>query len=170
MTSPAACTSTPPGGSAAAECVSRPWRPGNVLGWPAAPWRGEQRSPGKPAGADVHRASSPTRRYIFQHSASIFPALERAGYWTGGFGKIINGQKRQFKPQSGEPITDGWTWLSAPMDEGDYFGADHFEKRPGGKMQAAPLLPRHLRRPHPQRVATHCRHSCFGQMSHSWLH
>ena len=36
--------------------------------------------------------------YIFQHSASLFPALRSAGYMTGGFGKIINGQGRTFAP------------------------------------------------------------------------
>ena len=51
--------------------------------------------------------------YIFQHEAAIFPALQRAGYWTGGFGKIINGQGAVFQKN----FTQGWTWLSAPMDE-----------------------------------------------------
>ena len=37
--------------------------------------------------------------YIFQHSASLFPALRSAGYMTGGFGKIINGQGRVFAPR-----------------------------------------------------------------------
>ena len=34
--------------------------------------------------------------YIFQHSASLFPALQSAGYMTGGFGKIINGHVISF--------------------------------------------------------------------------
>eukprot|EP01079_Euglenida_sp_SAG-EU17-18_P007187 gene7187-1285_t len=96
--------------------------------------------------------------YIFKHSAAIFPALEGAGYWTGGFGKIINGQGNVFHPPPGRkraPTTDGspspcvyvvcrtlarvrlpppdwWTWLSVPLDEGDYFAPDQFEKRPNG--------------------------------------
>ncbi len=66
--------------------------------------------------------------YIFQHEAAIFPALQRAGYVTGGFGKIINGQGSVW--QAG--ITDGWSWLSAPMDEGNYFEPQFFEKRLNG--------------------------------------
>jgi len=69
-------------------------------------------------------------KYIFNHSSSLFPQLQQAGYLTGGFGKIINGQQKQFKATP--PITNGWDWLSAPMNEGDYFGAEHFEKRPNG--------------------------------------
>ena len=44
-------------------------------------------------------------------------------YLTGGFGKIINGQKNVFQPKAGKgtPITNGWDWLSVPLDEGDYF-------------------------------------------------
>ena len=66
--------------------------------------------------------------YIFHHDAAIVPALQRAGYLTGGFGKILNGQGAVFDKN----ITSGWDWLSAPMDEGDYFGPQHFEKRPNG--------------------------------------
>ena len=36
--------------------------------------------------------------YIFQHSSSLFPALQSAGYITGGFGKIINGRWLQLLP------------------------------------------------------------------------
>eukprot|EP00937_MAST-01D_sp_MAST-1D-sp2_P007682 g7682.t1 len=70
--------------------------------------------------------------YIFEHEAAIFPALQRAGYLVGGFGKIINGQHNVFAPKNKPSITNGWDWLSVPMDEGDYFGADFFEKRPNG--------------------------------------
>ena len=72
--------------------------------------------------------------YIFQHSSSLFPALQSAGYMTGGFGKIINGQKRVFAPGNdpSKAITNGWDWLSVPMEESNYFGPDHFEKRPNG--------------------------------------
>ena len=72
--------------------------------------------------------------YIFQHSASLFPALQSAGYMTGGFGKIINGQQKVFAPGNdpSKAITNGWDWLSVPMDEGNYFGPKHFEKRPNG--------------------------------------
>lgn len=69
--------------------------------------------------------------YIFQHSSSLFPQLQAAGYLTGGFGKIINGQNQEFTHKP-EPITGGWDWLSAPLKEGDYFGADFFERRPNG--------------------------------------
>ena len=78
--------------------------------------------------------------YIFQHSSSIFPALQRAGYLTGGFGKIINGQKRVFTPPKNKaPIVNGWDWLSVPLDEGDYFGPEHFERRPNGTMWVSSL-------------------------------
>ena len=69
--------------------------------------------------------------YIFQHESSLFPALQKAGYMTGGFGKIINGQGRIFNGK-GAPITNGWDWLSVPEKESDYFGPSHFEKRPNG--------------------------------------
>jgi hypothetical protein len=53
---------------------------------------------------------------------------------TGGFGKIINGQKNTFNPKNKkrDPITNGWDWLSVPLDEGDYFASEFFEKRPNG--------------------------------------
>lgn len=72
--------------------------------------------------------------YIFEHEAAIFPALQRAGYLVGGFGKIINGQGNVFVPKNPKKksITSGWDWLSVPMNEGDYFGPEHFEKRPNG--------------------------------------
>ena len=72
--------------------------------------------------------------FIFQHEAAIFPALQRAGYVTGGFGKIINGQKNVFNPKNPkqQPITNGWDWLSVPLDEGDYFTNAFFERRPNG--------------------------------------
>jgi arylsulfatase A-like enzyme len=66
--------------------------------------------------------------YIFNHPAAIFPALQAAGYLTGGFGKIINGQRAPFL----DNVTRGWDWLSAPLDEGDYFANQFFEKRPNG--------------------------------------
>jgi arylsulfatase A-like enzyme len=66
--------------------------------------------------------------YIFEHETSIFPALQRAGYLTGGFGKIINSQMDAWKNN----ITNGWSWLSAPNDEGAYFEHDFFEKRLNG--------------------------------------
>eukprot|EP00947_MAST-08B_sp_MAST-8B-sp1_P002917 g2917.t1 len=71
-------------------------------------------------------------KYIFEHSSSLFPALQQAGYLTGGFGKIINGQKNVFAP-GGNPakgVSSGWDWLSVPENEGDYFGSSHIEKRP----------------------------------------
>ena len=72
--------------------------------------------------------------YIFQHSSSLFPALQSAGYLTGGFGKVINGQKNVFVPRNKKvkSVSDGWDWLSVPLDEGNYFEPDHFEKRPNG--------------------------------------
>ena len=72
--------------------------------------------------------------YIFQHEAAIFPALQKAGYLTGGFGKIINGQAKVFVPKQkhAKPITLGWDWLSVPIDEGNYFTPNFFEKRPNG--------------------------------------
>jgi arylsulfatase A-like enzyme len=53
---------------------------------------------------------------------------------TGGFGKIINGQKNTFNPKNKkrDPITNGWDWLSVPLDESDYFASEFFEKRPNG--------------------------------------
>ena len=71
--------------------------------------------------------------YIFQHEASLFPQLQRNGYMTGGFGKIINGQKNTFQPKRGLPITNGWDWLSVPLDEGNYFTNLFFNKRPNGQ-------------------------------------
>lgn len=79
--------------------------------------------------------------YIFQHEASLFPQLQRSGYMTGGFGKIINGQKKVFQPPKGSPITDGWSWLSAPLDEGDYFTNLFFNKRPNGSEWVESLGP-----------------------------
>ena len=38
--------------------------------------------------------------YRHQHPASLFPALQSAGYMTGGFGKIINGQGKTFAPKN----------------------------------------------------------------------
>jgi N-acetylglucosamine-6-sulfatase len=66
--------------------------------------------------------------YIFDHPSAIFPALQAAGYATGGFGKLINGQGGVFQNN----FTRGWDWLSAPLDEGDYFANEFFEKRPNG--------------------------------------
>lgn len=65
--------------------------------------------------------------YIFQHEAAIFPALQKAGYMVGGFGKIINGQGKMLNK-----TTEGWDWLSVPVNEGDYFTSEYFEKRPNG--------------------------------------
>ena len=51
---------------------------------------------------------------------------------TGGFGKIINGQGSVFMPKKGDPITNGWDWLSVPENEGNYFPFTYFNKRPNG--------------------------------------
>ena len=130
-------------------------------------------------------------KYIFEHSSSLFPQMQSAGYLTGGFGKvrlsshrwrqmrgereerrlllhrfppacanlsnrtlarhtralslsrthpsqIINGQKNQFGAKP--PITNGWDWISAPFDEGDYFsGGPFFEQRPNGSQWSSML-------------------------------
>ena len=73
--------------------------------------------------------------YIFEHEAAIFPALQSAGYVTGGFGKIINQQGAVFSKN----ISRGWSWLSAPMDEGDYFGSQFYEKRLNGSTWVSSL-------------------------------
>jgi N-acetylglucosamine-6-sulfatase len=70
--------------------------------------------------------------YIFQNDFALFPLLQSAGYITGGFGKIINGQGHVFQPANGKPITNGWDWLSVPLSEGDYFTNLFFNKRPNG--------------------------------------
>ena len=33
----------------------------------------------------------------------------------------------------------GWDWLSTPIDQGDYFGPAHFEKRPNGSIWTSSL-------------------------------
>ena len=56
---------------------------------------------------------------IFNTDYGLFPMMQKAGYRTGGFGKIINGQKKQFcVPDSLLEVT-GFDWLSVPCDEGD---------------------------------------------------
>ena len=69
--------------------------------------------------------------YIFEHESALFPALQAQGYATGGFGKIINGQHALWDV-AGRPVTRGWDWISAPLDENDYFASEFFEKRPNG--------------------------------------
>ena len=76
--------------------------------------------------------------YIMDHPAALVPALQRAGYMTGGFGKIINDQNGPF----GKNKTTGWDWLSTPQNQGDYFGPDHFEKRPNGSIWHSSLGPK----------------------------
>ena len=49
--------------------------------------------------------------YIQDHSAALVPALQAAGYMTGGFGKIINDQQKAFDRNQ----TKGWDWLSTPV-------------------------------------------------------
>jgi len=82
--------------------------------------------------------------YIFQHEAALFPQLQRNGYMTGGFGKIINGQRNVFQPKSSKatPLTTGWDWLSVPLDEGDYFTNLFFNKRPNGTEWVESLGPK----------------------------
>jgi len=71
--------------------------------------------------------------YIFQHESALFPQLQSAGYLTGGFGKIINGQQKVFLSKNGRPpITRGWDWLSVPSNEGDYFAPEQINQRPNG--------------------------------------
>jgi N-acetylglucosamine-6-sulfatase len=59
--------------------------------------------------------------HIFNPEYGLFPMMQKAGYRTGGFGKIINGQKRQFCVPQERQLTTGFDWLSVPCDEGDYF-------------------------------------------------
>jgi len=70
--------------------------------------------------------------YTFQHEAAIYPALQKAGYLTGAFGKIINGQGNVFVPKDKKTksVTNGFDWMSLPLDEGNYFANFFFEKRP----------------------------------------
>merc|ERR1719222_1350622 len=70
--------------------------------------------------------------YIFQHEGALFPLMQSAGYRTGGFGKIINGQGNVFNPKKGTSITNGWDWLSVPLQEGDYFAGTFFNKVDNG--------------------------------------
>jgi arylsulfatase A-like enzyme len=51
--------------------------------------------------------------YTQQHSAALVPSLQRAGYMTGGFGKIINDQQKAFDKN----LTIGWDWLSTPVNQ-----------------------------------------------------
>jgi len=70
-------------------------------------------------------------RYIFQHESSLYPLLQSAGYITGAFGKIINGQRKVFTAKP-KPITNGFDWISCPLDQDNYFASEFFEKRPNG--------------------------------------
>ena len=48
----------------------------------------------------------------------------------------MNGQGHIFT-KNNDPklgLTTGWDWLSAPMNEGDYFGNEQFNKRPNGSL------------------------------------
>eukprot|EP00039_Didymoeca_costata_P023725 m.8033 g.8033 ORF g.8033 m.8033 type:complete len:597 (-) comp3823_c0_seq1:58-1848(-) len=67
---------------------------------------------------------------IFNNSVGLFPKMYNAGYRTGGFGKIINGQKRVFCGKT--PSLNGFSWLSVPCDEGDYFTTQYFNKYDNG--------------------------------------
>ena len=69
---------------------------------------------------------------IFQSPTAIMPLMQKAGYRTGGFGKVINGQKREFVPGRGDPIVGGWDWLSVPVSEGDFFTGKFFNKVDNG--------------------------------------
>ena len=53
---------------------------------------------------------------------------------TGGFGKIINGQKNIFCPTNTQkpPLVTGFDWLSVPCQEGDYFFNTFFNKVDNG--------------------------------------
>ena len=70
--------------------------------------------------------------YIFQHSSSLFPALRSAGYMTGGFGKIINGQGRVFAPRddpSKVVIDRNWEFSLRPiMKFGCWIGSACFSQ------------------------------------------
>lgn len=71
--------------------------------------------------------------YIFQREAALFPSIQaKTNYMTGGFGKVINGQKNVFNPRNRPPIVTGWDWLSVPLEEGNYFTSEFFNKRPNG--------------------------------------
>jgi len=70
------------------------------------------------------------KKYIFETETSLVPMLQSAGYRTGGFGKIINGQNNIFGGE--HPLTTGWDWLSVPEDEGDYFENTYFNKVDNG--------------------------------------
>lgn len=58
---------------------------------------------------------------IFNPDYGLFSMMQRAGYRTGGFGKVINGQKHQFCVPDDKLLVTGFDWLSVPCDEGDYF-------------------------------------------------
>lgn len=73
--------------------------------------------------------------YIFQETMSLYPLLQSAGYLTGGFGKIVNGQGNVFR----QNITRGFDWLSAPYNEGDYFYNEFAEVRPNGSRWTSSL-------------------------------
>jgi N-acetylglucosamine-6-sulfatase len=53
--------------------------------------------------------------YTQQHSSALVPALQKAGYMTGAFGKIINDQQNAFNKN----LTIGWDWLSTPINQGE---------------------------------------------------
>ena len=58
--------------------------------------------------------------------------MQSAGYRTGGFGKVINGQHKQFCVPDNQLLVTGFDWLSVPCDEGDYFTPIMFNKVDNG--------------------------------------
>lgn len=70
------------------------------------------------------------KKYIFETDTALVPMLQSAGYRTGGFGKIINGQGGIFVRK--EPLVTGWDWLSVPNNEGNYFENTYFNKVDNG--------------------------------------
>lgn len=69
---------------------------------------------------------------IFNPDYGLFSMMQRAGYRTGGFGKVINGQKKQFCVPDDQLLVTGFDWLSVPCDEGDYFSPVMFNKVDNG--------------------------------------
>ena len=69
---------------------------------------------------------------IFNPDYGLFSMMQRAGYRTGGFGKVINGQKNQFCVPDDRLLVTGFDWLSVPCNEGDYFSPIMFNKVDNG--------------------------------------
>jgi N-acetylglucosamine-6-sulfatase len=69
---------------------------------------------------------------IFNDSFSVFPLLQSAGYRTGAFGKVINGQKNFFCKAGVPPVVNGFDWVSVPCNEGDFFTNIFFNKIDNG--------------------------------------